>query len=213
MIDAAQRAYPLAEAPVGEVDRIEPSDAWRAYAMLAQVLVAQNKLDQARIEFDGLAQRQPSAIGAATMAAMIVQSQGKAAEAQQRYEKIVATDPRAALASNNLAWMYAEQNHKLDTALNLAQAAKAEDPESASFNDTLGFVYLKMKLGELAVPPLRIAVEKEPENPGFHARLGQAYALTGDKARARQELERALKLKPDFAGADEAKKVLASLGS
>ena len=125
----------------------------------------------------------------------------------------MAKNPRAALASNNLAWLYAQQDLKLDTALNLAQAAKAEAPESASINDTLGFVYLKMKLGELAVPPLRIAVEKEPENPGFHARLGQAYALTGDKARARQELERALKLKPDFAGADEAKKVLASLGS
>lgn len=212
MINTVQGRHAEAESWLRKAIAADPSKP-RPYGMLAESLFHQGKLDQARDEFDGIAARKPGDVAAPTMAAMIVQAQGKAAEAQQRYEKIVANNPRAALASNNLAWMYAEQNQKLDTALNLAQAAKAEDPESASFNDTLGFVYLKMKLGELAVPPLRIAVEKEPENPGFHARLGQAYALTGDKVRARQELERALKLKPDFAGADEAKKVLASLGS
>ena len=122
------------------------------------------------------------------------------------------TNPRAAVASNNLAWMYASRGEQLDRALQLAQAAKAELPDHPEVNDTLGFVYLKKQLPALAIPPLRLAVEKDPGNPAFHYHLGLAYSQTGDKAAARQALEQALKLKPDFEGAEDAKKVLSTLG-
>ena len=145
------------------------------------------------------------------MAALILQAQGKDEEARQRYERIVEANPRAAVASNNLAWMYASRGEQLDRALQLAQAAKAELPDHPEVNDTLGFVYLKKQLPSLAIPPLRLAVEKDPGNPAFHYHLGLAYAETGDKAAARQALEQALKLKADFDGADDARKVLQTL--
>ena len=74
------------------------------------------------------------------------------------------------------------------------------------------FVYLKKQLPSLAIPPLRLAVEKDPANPAFHYRLGLAYSQTGDKVSARQALEQALKLKADFEGAEDARKVLRTLG-
>lgn len=184
-----------------------------AYGMLGQLYLGQKKLDQAIAEFESLTKRQPKNVGAQTMIGMVLQAQGKGAEAQKQYEKVLTIDGRAPVAANNLAWMYAEQGTNLDQALQLAQTAKAALPEQPEVNDTLGFVYLKMNLGTLAVPPLKVSVEKDPRNPVYHYRLGLAYVKTGDKVAAKRELESALKLSDSFAGADEARKALADLQS
>jgi Flp pilus assembly protein TadD len=146
------------------------------------------------------------------MAAVILQAQGKEEEARRRFERLVEANPRAAVAANNLAWMYASKGEQLDRALQLAQSAKAEIPDHPEVNDTLGFVYLKKQLPALAIAPLRLAVEKVPANPSFHYHLGLAYSQTGDKAAARQALEHALRLKADFDGAEDARNVLKTLG-
>ena len=180
--------------------------------MLAQLYTSQGKPDQALAEYDGLAARQPGAGGPATMAALILQAQGKEQEARQRYERIVEAHPRAAVAANNLAWMLAVRGEQLDRALQLAQAAKAELPDYVAVSDTLAYVYLKKQLPSLAIPLLKQAVGKEPTNPEYHYHLGMAYAQNGDKVAARQAIEQALKLKPDFSEAGEARKLLATLG-
>ena len=120
-------------------------------------------------------------------------------------------DPRAAVAANNLAWIYAQDGGNLDIALQLAQTAKSQLPDQPEFNDTLGWIYYKKDLATLAIPPLQQSVEKDPKNPVYHYHLGLAYAKSGDKGKAKSSLEQALKLKPDFEGAAEARKVLASL--
>jgi tetratricopeptide (TPR) repeat protein len=210
---ASERDYAKSEQLLRQLIEADATQ-FQAYGMLGQLYLAQKKLDQALSEFENLAKAQPTAIGPPTMVGMILQSQGKVAEAQQKYEAVVAMNPRAAVAANNLAWMYAEKNEKLDTALNLAQVAKAELPEVAEVNDTLGFVYIKKNVPELAVPPLCTAVEKDPRNTGYRVRLGQAYVMTGDKVKARAELEQVVKdARPDSPDAAEAKKLLDTLGS
>ncbi len=183
-----------------------------AYSLLGQLFLSQNRLGEALTQFDTLAARQPGAVGPQTMAGLILEAQGKPDEARKRYERLVETDPRAAVASNNLAWMYASRGEQLDRALQLAQAAKAELPENSAVNDTLGYVYIKKQLPSLAIPALRLAVSKEPGNPAFYYHLGLAYSQLGDKAAARQALEQALKLKADFDGAEDARKLLSTLG-
>ena len=171
-----------------------------AYTLLGQLYVSQRKLDQALAEYDKLAARQPGAIMPQTMAGLILQAQGKPDEARERYERLVEVAPRAAVASNNLAWMYASRGEQLDRALQLAQAAKAELPDNPAINDTLAFVYLKKQLPSLAIPLLNLAIAKEPGNPAYHYHLGLAYIQSGDKAAARKSLEQALKLKGGFRG-------------
>ena len=134
-----------------------------AYSLLGALYISQRKLDQAIAEFDKLAARQPAAVGPPTMAALILQAQGKDEEARKRYERIVEKDPHAAVASNNLAWMYASRGEQLDRALQLAQAAKAELPDHPEVNDTLGFVYLKK---QLAVAGDSAAAARGGEGPG-----------------------------------------------
>jgi uncharacterized protein (TIGR02996 family) len=184
-----------------------------AYAMLGQLYLQQKKMDQAVGEFDRMTKQQPKNVAAHTMIGMILQGQGKTAEAQKKYEQILTIDSRSPVAANNLAWMYAEAGTNLDQALQLAQTAKAALPDQPEVNDTLGFVYLKKDLATLAVPPLRVSVEKDPKNPTYHYRLGLAYSKTGDEAGARRELEASLKLNPAFPNADDARRILAGLKS
>ena len=141
----AQQDLPQAEASLRRAIQVDSANA-QAYALLAGTLLVQGKLDAALSEFDQLAKRNPGDIGPPTMAAMILDKQAKSAEAQKRYEAIVASQSRAPVAANNLAWIYAESGTKLDDALRLAQAAAAEMPDNPEIQDTIGWVYYKKEL-------------------------------------------------------------------
>ena len=182
-----------------------------AYALLTDVYLAQGKLDEARAECDAVAARQPRHVSSRTLAAVISEVQGHTADAVRRYEQIVKLDPRAAVASNNLAWQYAQSGTNLGTALQLAQAAQAQLPGRPEVLDTVGEVYLRQGQPAQAVAPLREAVERAPGNPVYQARLGLALAASGQEDAARRELEAALKAGDAFPGAAEAKAALAKL--
>jgi putative PEP-CTERM system TPR-repeat lipoprotein len=209
---AANRDAEHAEQALRKAIELDSSNL-QAYGLLGQLYVAQKKLDQAITEFQQITTKQPKNVAAHTMIGMILQGQGKTADAQKKYEQVLQIDSRAAVAANNLAWIYAESGNNLDQALQLAQTAKAVLPDQPEVNDTLGFVYIKKDLADLAVPPLKASVEKDPQNPVYHYRLGVAYSKTGDKAAAKRELEAALKINQTFPGADDAKKILGSLTS
>ena len=93
----------------------------------------------------------------------------------------------------------------------LAQAAKAQLPNDPTINDTLGWVYVKRDMLQLATNQLEEAVRLAPDNPLMSYHLGVAYAKAGDDARARKALEKTLALDRNFRLADDAKKVLAKL--
>jgi putative PEP-CTERM system TPR-repeat lipoprotein len=185
--------------------------SFESYAYLARLYSKQGKLDQARAEYERLSSVRTESSAPATMAAIILELQGRRDEAKRRYEAIVERDPQAAVASNNLAFYYASRGEQLDRALQLAQAAKARMPDDAAVNDTLGLVYLKKQLAALAVPPLRLAVEKAPAEAVIRYHLGLALYESGDKVGAKRELQEALRLKSDFDEADTARKILQSL--
>jgi Tfp pilus assembly protein PilF len=182
-----------------------------AYSHLARLYWSQRKLDQAVVEYDRLAERQQGSVEASTMAAIILRAQGKDDEARRRFELIVGANPHAAVAANNLAWMYVTRGVQLDRALALAQSAKAAMPDEPEINDTLGFIYLKKQLPALAIPPLMFATEKAPQNALFHYHLGLAYAQRQEKAAARRHLERALSLDSKFDGSDDARALLQTI--
>jgi putative PEP-CTERM system TPR-repeat lipoprotein len=181
------------------------------YRRLAKLYFDQGRLDEARQEFENLAKRQPKLVWAHTVVATILEAQQKHMEARKWYERALEIDSSAAVAANNLAWMYASHGENLDIALQLAQTAKRQLPDHPHVNDTLGWIYYLKNLPDLAVPPLEHSVKLSPENPILHFHLGLAYTKLGDKLKARRSLEQALKLKPQFEGAAEARRVLAVL--
>jgi tetratricopeptide (TPR) repeat protein len=179
------------------------------YEMLGQLYMAQRRLDEARREFEALASKQTRPVGALTMSGMILQAQGNTALATKRYEDVLAIEPRAVIAANNLAWMYAEAGENLDVALQLAQTAVAESPETAAIIDTLGWVYYKKRQSQQAIQFFTQCVEKAPTNSQYHYHLGLAYLQAGDTALARASLQRALSNGAAGATAGEIKRLLA----
>lgn len=202
-----------AERALQQTVEIDPSNL-QAHAMLGQLYRSEQRLEQAKSEFDKLAKRRPGSDtgnAAQTMVALILEAQNRPDEAQRHYEQILSASPRAIVAANNLAWLYAERDGNLDVALGLAQTAAQQAPNHPAINDTLGWIYYKKGLYGQAIAALRRSVENDATNPKYHYHLGLAFSKNGDEARAKESLKRALMLKEDFDGSTDARKVLASI--
>jgi tetratricopeptide (TPR) repeat protein len=182
-----------------------------AYALLGQVFAAQGKLADALAEYERVIGRDPQSVSAHTMTAFLLENLGRTAEAEKRYKRVLELDARAAVAANNLAWIVTERGGNLDEALQLVQVAKDVLPESPDVNDTLAWIYYRKNLPEMALPPLRLALERAPTNAVYHYHAGLVYMKTGDIDSARTSLQTALKIDANFSGAKAAREVLSRL--
>ena len=189
---------------------VDPS-LMEAYHVLGQIYVREKRLDEARQAYERRVQRKPDDVTALTMIAMILQVQGQTKEAQQRFLDILTIDPRAAVAANNVAYGYAVEGVNLDRALSLAQIAKSVLPDDPDVNDTLGWIYYKRDLASMAVGPLQASVNKNPTHPEYRYHLGMTFLKLGDPAKAKAELDLALKLNANFPGAAEARRAVAGI--
>lgn len=179
------------------------------YALLAQLYVKRGRIDDARREFETIVKRDPRAVGPRTMVGILLQTQGKRDEARRWYEATIADLTVAPVAANNLAYIYAEDGTNLDAALQLAESAKKEMPDSPEVNDTLGWVLYKRGLYPLAVGPLEEAVKAAPGNAEILYHLGMTYSKMPEKSgQARDMLDRALKINPRMASAASARQTL-----
>ena len=201
----------LAERSLRALIEVDPSNL-QAYGQLALLYYRQKKLAQALIEFEELARRQPTSVAPETMLGMLLQVSNRPVDAEPHYEQALNIDPTAAVAANNLAWIYAETGGSLDTALQLAQTAKLQLPDLPEVDDTLGWIYFKKEMMTLAVPRLEESVRKTPRNPVYLFHLGMAYAKQDQVEKARESLQKALAIDSNFANAEEAKATLATLG-
>jgi tetratricopeptide (TPR) repeat protein len=182
------------------------------YTMLAQLYMQRGRLDEARAEFESIVEREPTSIGARTMVGILLEMQGKREQAKKSYEVTVNGTENAPFAANNLAFIYAEEGTNLDVALRLATSAKQGLPDDPSVDDTLGWIYYKKDMPSLAVRPLLDSLRKRPDAAEVVYHLGMTYAKLGDKVKARETLERALKLDPKIGGG-EARRTLALVSS
>jgi Tfp pilus assembly protein PilF len=119
------------------------------------------------------------------------------------------TDPSNVQALNNAAYLLADYAHKPDEALKYAQRAKELSPESASVDDTLGWVLYKKGLYSAAITHLEQASNKLKVQvvPQYH--LSMAYFKSGDNRRGSQVLQTALQRNPNVPEAAMARQVQA----
>ncbi len=147
--------------------------------------------------------------------AMLEEGRGNFNEAAIHYEQTLNYDKRstgAAIAFNNLAWLYADRGlGNLDKATEYARNAINISPEGA-FYDTLGYAYHKKRQFEVAIEQFIKAVDRKPSTAIYHLHLARALRDHGDTQKARQSYERSLQLGgPTFAQAGQARQELASL--
>jgi Flp pilus assembly protein TadD len=141
----------------------------------------------------------------------LIEQTGHVEEARALYRQALQQDPQNTIAMNNLAYNLAESGEHLDEALDLATKASraASDP---NFADTLGLVYLKKNMTEGAVQVFRNLVQKQPGNPTYRLHLGMALLANGDRAVARQELQKALSNKPSARESADIRTLLMKVG-
>jgi tetratricopeptide (TPR) repeat protein len=214
-LDVLAARVELSAGNAGEAERllqaVVAADASQldAYELLGRMYLLQKRLDRAIEQYEKMAQQSVRPTGPRTLVGMLYAARGEAAKAREIYEQIVAADPRAGIAANNLAWIYADEG-KLDEALRLARLAEEQLRRRPEAADTLGWVYLRRRQSAEAIAAFNQAIERAPSNALYHYHLALAHLQMGDQQRGRDELQRALKLDPDFAGAEDARKRLSS---
>ena len=144
------------------------------------------------------------------MVAMLKDSQNDRGGARAVYERVVREDTKAAVAANNLAWIYADQG-KLDDALRLAISAREAMRRRPEAEDTVGWVYLQKGLVSQALACFERARERAPEKAVYHYHIGLAHLHNGDRTRARAAFDKAVALDPHFSQADDARAKSAAL--
>ncbi len=141
--------------------------------------------------------------------AQVYLTKGQNKQAIRHYETILQHEPKDVRAMNNLAWAY--QQEKDGRALQLAEKAYAAEGSNPSILDTLGWILVER--GELArgVDLLQKAVSLAPDAAEIRYHLAQALVKTGDKEKARSELQRVLGAGKEFSKEKEARALLAQL--
>lgn len=186
-----------------------------AIEKLGQVEMKQGSQDQALALCLQAIKDNPHEVQFYNFAGQIYENRQNWDQAKAMYQQALGVSPDNPMASNNLAYMILQQGGNVDVALNMAQTARRGMPNSPNFADTLGWAYYQKGVYQSAINQFQEALRLSEKNGGVddatvHYHLGLAYEKTNQNALARQQLEKAVKLKPDNA---EARKALAELRS
>lgn len=212
----AARVYELtsatakAEAALRRVVEMNANDDLAMMA-LVRLFERQNRLEQARQHYESAARQSPDDVVAATMAGLIAEAQDKRADAEQVLAAVVRRAPAAAVALASLARLYAVgPSNRLDEALDFATRARLLLPESGDLASTLGWIQYRRGHAASAIRLLESGVTALPNSAAIRYRLGMAYVLAGQPARALASFDQALRLRPDHPQAVAAKATLRS---
>jgi tetratricopeptide (TPR) repeat protein len=204
---AALQDYTRAEPSYKKAIALDPNLP-AAYMHLGRLYAVTKRYEKAQAEFESVVKSNPNETAAYMMLGTLQDAQGRYDLAKPYYEKALQINPRFAPAANNLAWNTTEHGGNIDVALSLAEQAREQLPYDPLIADTLGWIYYKKNANLKAITLLKESAEKLRDQPVVRYHLGMAYHKQGNKEAAHIELEAALKLNPDFEGAEEARKAL-----
>ena len=118
------------------------------------------------------------------------------------FEAVLKRRPNNPLVLNNLAWAY--QQDKDPRALATAEQANKLAPDTPPLMDTLGWMLVEQGDVKRGIALLEKAAAKAPQANDIRYHLAAGLFKAGDKARARQELDKALADGKPFTQMDEA---------
>ncbi|MBN2133433.1 MAG: tetratricopeptide repeat protein [Sedimentisphaerales bacterium] len=154
-------------------------------------------------------ERNPKAVGALSVRAILTQTTGRVEESVALNRRILELDPNNVIAMNNLAWILCEENGQYQEALDLADRGLSVAPEYIDIMDTRGVIHYRMGGAdpshyEKAEADFRRCLELYPTTAlagaatRFH--LARVYDKTARKPEALQEVQKALDLHDSMGG-------------
>ncbi len=186
---------------------IEPNNP-AAYVALAGIYAREKRFDEAIKEYETILAKNPNFLAGYMAVGTIYDQKGDGEKAEAYYRKALAIKKDFGPAANNLAWNLAERGGNIDEALTYAQIAKEQLPNSAYVMDTLGYIYYLKGTYLNAIAEFQDSLARDPGNPVVNHHMGLAQYKNNDKGKAKDFLEKALQLDPNFKGADAARKLL-----
>lgn len=121
----------------------------------------------------------------------------------ERFEALQRATPNNVGVLNNLALAYQQLDDP--RALSTAQKALAVAPENPAVIDTMGWILLQRGDAARALPLLQKAVAMAPASAELRYHLAAALNKTGDKKKAREELDKVLSGNNTFPQIEDAK--------
>ena len=117
---------------------------------------------------------------------------GQVELAENALQKALQLNPDDALTLNYIGYWWADENRRIEEALELIKKAVNLQPTSGYFADSLGWAYFRQDDFNTAVLWLEKAIQLAPADPVIADHLGDAYWKVGRFLEARFKWQRAL---------------------
>jgi len=180
-----------------------------AHKLNAEALEMQGKWEPARLEYEGILQKEPNVRGIHFLLGRLLLSRPDAGpdatqRAKQEFVKELEVDPKNSGAEYILGEL-ARREQSWDEAVSRFSAAAKLDPNFAEAYLGWGASLIDQKKYPEAIPPLRTAERLTPGNPEIHHALATALVRSGHKEEAEKEfaIQRSLSSAPGGAPAPD----------
>jgi len=205
---ANQKKLPEALKVVEQAQKTQPGSDQLSFALANLRSASGDKDGASRVVAEWL-ERHPNDASAAIRAAQAYLALGREKEAAEAYEKALKLAPTNTVALNNIAWL--SRNSDPKRAIELAEKANTLKPDDAGIADTLGWLLLEQGATARGLELLQKAFQLAPESSDIHYHYAAALARSGQKEKARRELERLLEPNKRFSQEAEARSLLEKL--
>jgi tetratricopeptide (TPR) repeat protein len=169
--------------------------------VLAGLDFNEGQLAGARSTLKNLVRLDNKAVDAFLLAGQVEEASGNYGDAIVHYKKALVLDGGNVFALNNLAYLLSRDSVHLEEALGLARKAREQVPESPEVADTLGWLYYRKGLYDLAAKELERALAKA-EWPAIQFHLALTYNRLGKSVEGGRLLAAALAKDPKLADSE-----------
>ncbi len=178
------------------------------HMVLARIYAREKKMSLVISQYETVLRKNPKFIQACMALGVVYEGQGETKMAEKYYRKALKIKSDYVPAANNLAYILAEEGVYIDEACMLAELARKKRPKDAIVMDTLGWIYYLQGRYSVAIDEFKESLAQNPDNALANYHLGWAYYEKKEFEKAREFMGKALKIDPNFKGADEARSIM-----
>jgi Tfp pilus assembly protein PilF len=138
----------------------------------------------------------PKDVPTISQLALVYEQMGRQELTDSLYEEALRLEPDNHLILNNYGYSLSERDIQIERALGMAQRAVEAQPDNASYLDTIGWIYYRLKDYPKAEEHILKAIQRGDVSPVVHEHLGDVYHAMGDSERAMEQWNIALRMEP-----------------
>ncbi|MEX0736106.1 MAG: tetratricopeptide repeat protein, partial [Bacteroidota bacterium] len=173
-----------------------PRDS-RIYFLMGLAYTRMNQPEEAVTWLQRSLELKPDDLNTLSTLALTLDGLKRNTESDGLYEKALKVDPAYHLVLNNYSYSLSERGLQLERALIMAQEAVRQEPENASYLDTIGWVYYRLGNYPEAEAYIAKAIATGQASSAVHEHMGDIYFKMGDKGKAEKFWRQALEMNSD----------------